>query len=112
MKNVLVVLIIIAAIFPFAATAIELTKDITAAAVLGGLTVVAIAVTTAAIMYKPKRSADIDTPKQEIPTLKGAPAQREGTPKTAAAQPASGTKAPGNKASASGKADPKRQRAR
>lgn len=109
MKNrLLVILIIIAAIFPFAATAFELTEDVLALAALGGLSLVAIIVTVAAIMYRPKRSPEIDTPVQAIPTIKGPPARKEGTPKTAAQAPATKPTATGSTT----KPETKRQRAR
>ena len=73
MKNrVIVALMIIAAIFPFAATAFELDKNLTAMAVLAALSVIAISIAATAMLIKPKRTAESDTPVQAIPTVKRA----------------------------------------
>lgn len=117
MRNtLLVVLIIIAAIFPFAATGFELSGggDLKALIALGVLTVIAIAITVAAMMYRPKRTADADTPVQAIPTVKSANSRREAPAPTApntdnATKPAN-LNAPTKATPA--KPDPKRQRAR
>lgn len=73
MRNkVLFVVIIIAAIFPFAATAFELDNNLTAMIVLGALSLVAIGIAATALLIKPKRNAELDTPVQAIPTIKRA----------------------------------------
>lgn len=73
MKNVLLfALIIVAAIFPYAATAIELTRDMTAALALVGMSVLTIAIALAAMFYRPKPTADTETPLQAIPSMPGA----------------------------------------
>lgn len=117
MRNrILVVLIIIAAIFPFAATGLELTGggDFKALIALGFMTLVAIAITVAAMMYRPKRPADADTPVQAIPTIKTANTRRDApapaAPNTDAATKPANLNAPTKTSSA--KPDPKRQRAR
>jgi len=74
MRNkILFVLIIIAAIFPFVATGFELAKTPIALIALGVMTLVAIATTVGAMLYRPKPNPDADTPKQAITTIRQTP---------------------------------------
>jgi hypothetical protein len=87
MKNrLLVVLIILATVFPFAATAVELLIDnnLVSVIVLGVITIIWFITIIAALVYKPRgnQSTDRETPIQVIPTLKGSAAKKEGTPQT------------------------------
>lgn len=83
MRNRLIlILIIIAAIFPFAATIVELAENQLAAVALVVLTLVAIAIPVGAMFYRPKRGPDADIPVQLIPTIKQ-PARQDGSPKGA-----------------------------
>lgn len=93
MRNrILFVLIIIAAIFPFAATGFELAETPIALIALGAMSLIAIAITVGAMMYRPKPNADVDTPKQAIVTIRQAPpvepVATRGEAKPAAKKPA------------------------
>lgn len=106
MRNVLLAaLIIIAAIFPYAATGFELTGDLAALAALAVMSLVAVAVTVGALFYRPKANADTDTPLQSIPTLKTASGRGDAGAKGVA-------KAGAPAKSVANKPDSKRQRAR
>lgn len=74
MRNrILFVLIIIAALFPFAATGFELAKTPIALIALAAMSLIAIAVTVGAMLYRPRPNADTDTPKQAITTIRQTP---------------------------------------
>ena len=113
MRNrIILILIIIAAIFPFAATVVELAQNQLAALALVVLTLVAIAIPVGAMFYRPKRSPDADVPVQLIPTIKQ-PARQDGSPKGAATRNAPVTSDSTVKpAAAKQPADTKNQRAR
>ncbi|MBC8160056.1 MAG: hypothetical protein H7Z42_02465 [Roseiflexaceae bacterium] len=113
MKNkLLLALILIAAIFPFAVTGIELRDNLTALLALAGMSLVAVAITAVAMLYRIKPDPGSEMPKQAIPTIKQAPAQ-EATTKQAPAQEATPTVAPARPAVPAkkpSKPDPKRQK--
>lgn len=116
MRNTLLfVLICIAAIFPFAATGFELTGDgdLRALFALGAMSLIAIAIAVAAMLYRPKRTANADTPVQAIPTVKVANSRRDApaptAPNTDAATKPANLNAP---TKATSNSDPKRQRVR
>ncbi len=114
MKNrLLVILIIIAAIFPFAATGIELIgQDLMALIALGVMTVIAFGVTFGAMRYRPKNTADVDTPMQAIPTIKPPPRKVDSSIKGSPTRAEAPAKASSVQQGTSKKPDPKRQRAR